>query len=135
MSNLKKLRNGFIRAILFGRFEPIETTLSASAFIHGMIMVAHNALYGPLLGGSSIVEFFVGSALILSGASIIRSICKDYRKIRRVSAFSQFMSWTLLSVLILSSPTVHYLLHFGYATLSAIAAFLYLNLSLGDDDD
>ena len=135
MIMLRKLRDKFITALLFGRFEPIETTISASALVHGAILLGHNLIFGPLLGVSGSLEVFVGSALCISGISIIRSICKEYRQVRRLSAFGQFLSWTLLTVIISYSPLVHYLLHFGYATLSLISAFVYLNLSLGDRND
>lgn len=129
---IRKLRDKFITAILFGRFEPIETTISASAMVHGILLIGYNAFYGPLLGVNAGLEVFAGTALCISGVSIIRSICMEYHQVRRFSAYGQFLSWTLLSGLILYSPLVHYFLHFGYATLSFIAAFLYLNLSLGD---
>lgn len=131
-----QLRDRLLKSLLFGRFEPIETTLSASAFVHGAIILIYNFLSSSsLLGVNSGLEVFAGSSLVISGVSVIRSLCKEYSQVRRFSAFGQFLSWTLLALIILSSGQFHYFLHFGYATLALIAAFIYLNLSVGDRND
>jgi hypothetical protein len=136
MKVLKSLADKLLKSLLFGRFEPIETTLSASSFVHGTIILFSHIFYNKsLLGVNDSLEIFAGSSLVIAGVSVVRSICKDYTQVRRFSMFGQFLSWTLLTVLVLVSPGLPVLVHFGYATLSLIAAFLYLNLSLGVHDD
>ena len=136
MEMVKSLTDKFLRSLLFGRFEPIETTLSASSLVHGVIILSSHLFYNKsLLGVNDSLEIFAGSSLVLAGVSVVRSICKDYTQVRRFSMFGQFLSWTLLTILVLVSPGLSVLVHFGYATLSLIAAFLYLNLSLGVRDD
>jgi len=136
VKSLRRLRDKLIKALLFGRFEPIQTTLSASSFIHGtIILVSHLVSGETILNVNSGLEVFAGSALIMSGVAVVRSICKDYTEVRRFSFFGQFLAWTLLSILVLISPGLSVLLYVGYSTLSLIAAFLYLNLSLGVRSD
>lgn len=131
-----ELRDKFLRSLLFGRFEPIETTLSASSSLHGAILLVSNFWLGKsILEVNNSLEIFAGSLLLITGVSVVRSICKDYAQVRKFSAFGQFLSWTLLSILVFSSPGIHYFVHFGYVTLSLIAAFLYLNMSLGVQND
>lgn len=136
MKVLRDLTNKLFRSLLFGRFEPVETTLSASSLVHGGIILSSHLFYGySILGVSDSLEIFAGSSLAIAGVSVVRSICKDYIQVRRFSMFAQFLAWTLLTVLVLVSPGIPILVHLGYATLSLIAAFLYLNLSLGDHND
>lgn len=136
MKVLRDLTNKLFRSLLFGRFEPVETTLSASSLVHGGIILSSHLFYGySILGVNDSLEIFAGSSLAIAGVSVVRSICKDYIQVRRFSMFAQFLAWTLLTVLVLVSPGIPILVHLGYATLSLIAAFLYLNLSLGDHND
>jgi hypothetical protein len=131
-----ELKYKIIRALLFGRFEPIQTVISASSFIHGIIIIGSHIMSGrSILGASPSLEVFAGLSLIASGILVVRSICKNYSSARKYSFFAQFMSWAVLSILIIGSPDIPALVYFGYATLSAIAAFLYLNLSLGAKND
>ena len=136
MKVLKDLAGKLLKSLLFGRFEPIETTLSASSFVHGSIILSSHIFYNKsLLGVSSNLEIFAGISLVVAGVSVAGSVCKEYVRIRKASMFAQFMSWTLLTIAILLSPGLPILVYFGYATLAFIAAFLYLNLSLGVHDD
>jgi hypothetical protein len=136
MKVLRKLTDKLFKSLLFGRFEPIETTLSASSLVHGLIILCSHLFYGySILGVNDSLEIFAGSSLAIAGVSVVRSICKDYIQVRRFSMFGQFLAWTVLTILVLVSPGIPALVHFGYATISLIAAFLYLNLSLGDHND
>jgi hypothetical protein len=136
VKSMRNLKNKLIKALFFGHFEPIQTTLSASSFIHGIIILMSHLFSGQtILNVNSGLEVFAGSSLVLSGVSVMRSICKDYTEVRRFSFFGQFLAWTLLSILVLISPGLSVLLYVGYSTLSLIAAFLYLNLSLGVRSD
>ena len=136
MKVLKSLADKLLKSLLFGRFEPIETTLSASSFVHGITILSSHFFYNKsLLGVSSGLEIFAGVSLVVAGASVAGSVCKDYDRIRKASMFAQFLSWTLLTIVVLLSPGLPVLVYFGYTTLALIAAFLYLNLSLGVHDD
>lgn len=136
MQTVRALRDKVLKSLLFGRFEPIETALSASSFIHGLIIIGSLAVFdNSILGVNPSIEVFAGSSLVIAGVSLIRSICRDYSEVRRFSMFGQFLAWTMLTALILESPNFVPLVHLGYATLSTIAAFLYLNLSLGVKND
>jgi hypothetical protein len=136
MKVLKDLAGKLLKSLLFGRFEPIETTLSASSFLHGTTILSSHIFYNrSLLGVSDSLEIFVGISLVIAGVSVAGSVCKEYPLIRRASMFAQFLSWTLLTIVVLMSPGLPILVYFGYATLAFIAAFLYLNLSLGVHDD
>ena len=136
MKVLKDLADKLLKSLLFGRFEPIETTLSASSFVHGITILSSHIFYSrSLLEVSNSLEIFAGISLTMAGVSVVRSMCKEYTQIRKASMFAQFLSWTLLTILVSMSPGLPVLVYFGYTTLSAIAAFLYLNLSLGVHND
>lgn len=131
-----ELRNKILKSLLFSRFEPIETVLSISAAVHGGIILFYSAFFGiSLLNINNAVEVFAGGALVISSASVIRSLCKEYAEVRRFSAFGQFLSWLLLAALVSISESAISFLHIGYATLAIVSAFVYLNLSVGDQND
>jgi len=131
-----ELRNKIVKSLLFSRFEPIETVLSISAALHGGIIVFYSIFFNlSLLNINNAVEVFAGGALIISSASVLRSLCKEYFEVRRFSAFGQFLSWLTLAALVSISEKAASFLHIGYVTLAIISAFVYLNLSVGDQND
>jgi hypothetical protein len=123
-----------IKAMLFGRFEPVETTIAASSFIHGLIIMVYLTLSDKsIFVVSPTIEFFTAIILMIFGGTWFASICIPRITIRKNSALGQFAAWTMLSVLLLLSPNFHWLVHVGYVSISLVAAFLYLSLALGEN--
>ena len=135
MNSAKSLYRKMLRAMLFGKFEPVETTISSSSFIHGFIIIVY-----PVVTGRSIfmvsppIEFITAVMLMIFGGTWFASICVPRITIRKNSALGQFAAWTMLSVLLLLSPSFHWLVHIGYVTIALVAAFLYLSLALGENN-
>lgn len=124
-----------MKALLFGRFEPVETTIASSSFIHGFIILFYlNILGQSIFQVSTPLEYLTAALLMLFGATWFASICIPRITIRKNSALGQFAAWTMLSVLLLLSPNFHWLVHIGYVSLSLVAAFLYLSLALGENN-
>lgn len=123
-----------MKALLFGRFEPVETTIASSSFIHGFIILFYLSILGrSVFQVSEPIEYITAISLMLFGGTWFASICVPRITIRKNSALGQFAAWTMLSVLLLLSPNFHWLVHLGYVSISLVAAFLYLSLSLGQN--
>lgn len=134
MAQLKELKYRFIRAILFGKFEPIETAMAFSATIHG-------AIIGWLLSGGdgflslepTVTKYLISLVLVISGILVVIGVNYNLHLIREYSNMAEFMSWLALLGMVFMSPAANIILYVGYATLAVVSSLVYLNVAVGDE--
>lgn len=116
------------------RFEPIETVLAASAVIHGLWLMFPGWSYGGVdsaIGAPRSCEIAASLLFITVGTlSFVALGAKAERMLRAVD-FLEFLGWTFFAVLTASAIGLSNILWVPYATLSLLAAFVYLGLSIG----
>jgi hypothetical protein len=134
VAKLRDLKYRFFRAILFGRFEPIETAMAFSATIHG-------AIIGWLLSGGdgflslgpTLTKYVVSLVLVISGILVVIAINYNIHLIREYANMAEFVSWLALLGMVFMSPTADVILYVGYATLAVVSSLVYLNVAVGDE--
>lgn len=121
-------------ALMQNRFEPIETVLSASAIVHGLWLLFpewSTQAVESALGASRLQEVIVAVLFIVVGSLSFVALAWRLPRLLLTVDFLEFVGWTFFAALAISAAGLTNILWIPYATLSLLAAFVYLGLSIG----
>ena len=136
MKEANPLRIRVFRAILFGRFEPIETIIAISAIIHGVWLLFPYWSVSGFLGqavasGSRPQEAFIGGMITLFGLFHLAIMATNYGKLRQATTLTSFVFWAFLSWLSFLGTGLSNILWVPYITIMLASGVIYLNVSMG----
>ncbi len=130
----KSLVRRILMALMQNRFEPIETVLSASAIVHGFWLLFpewSTRAVETAIGAPRLYELGVGVAFIMIGVLSFVALAGRMPRLLRFVDFLEFLGWTFFAALAIAAAGLTNILWIPYATLSLLAAFVYLGMSVG----
>lgn len=133
------LSNRLLKALLFGRFEPIETVLALSAVVHGLWMLfpywSTSTFADSITGASRPTEIVIGICMALLGMAHLASMAFVWSRLRRHIAFVKFLFWGFLTWLAAIALGLAGVLWIPYLSIMLISGFIYLNISIGVENE
>lgn len=116
---MDKAKRKILEALFFGRFEPVQTMLSVSAFLHGIWLISSMIISSMILGGM----------MISASAFVLYALWNGWRP--KHTEFFLFLCWLFFAVLGIVAHSAPPIIWLPYSTIALASAITYLNNSLG----